>query len=78
MLSHRESKHAIVTSISGTLLDDQVLGVNVEAVTGLDGDHDHDEEADPLHDEDTEVDHSLIHCHWSLKFIHIAAYLTLE
>ena len=60
VLSHGESKHTIVTSVSGTLLDDQVLGVNVEAVAGLDGDHDHEEETDPLHDEDTEDDHSLI------------------
>ena len=41
-------------------MDDQVLGVNIETVAGLDGHEDHQEEADPLHDEDTEDDHSLI------------------
>jgi len=41
-------------------VDDQVLGVNIETVAGLDGHEDHQEEADPLHDEDTEDDHSLI------------------
>ena len=60
MLSHGEAKHTIVTGISGTFVDDQVLGVNIETVAGLDGHEDHQEEADPLHDEDTADDHSLI------------------
>ena len=60
MLSHGEAKHTIVTGISGTFVDYQVLGVNIETVAGLDGHEDHQEEADPLHDEDTADDHSLI------------------
>ena len=60
VLSHGEAEHTIVTGISGTFVDDQVLGVNIETVAGLDGHEDHQEEADPLHDEDTEDDHSLI------------------
>ena len=60
VLGHGESEHAVITRVPRALLDHQVLGVNVEAVAGLDGDHDHEEEADPLHDEDTEDDHSLI------------------
>ena len=56
MLSHGEPEHTVITRVPGTFLDHQVLGVDVEGVTGVD--QDEEEQADtpePRHDEAEDV-----------------------
>ena len=56
MLGHRESEHAVIARVPWAFLDHQVLGVDVEGVTG-DG-QDEEEQRDtpePLHDEAEDI-----------------------
>ena len=52
MLGHGEPEHAVITGIPGALLDHQVLGVDVEGVTGVDQDEEEQRNTpEPRHDE---------------------------
>lgn len=56
MLGHGEAEHAVITGVPGAGLDHQVLGVDVEGVTGVDQDEEEQRDApEPRHDEAEDV-----------------------
>ena len=60
MLGHGESEHAVITRVPRTLLDHQVLGVDVEGITSVDQNEEEQRETpEPLHDEAEDVTESL-------------------
>lgn len=60
MLGNWEPEHAVITRIPRTLLDHQVLGVDVEGITGVDQDEEEQRETpEPLHDEAEDVTEGL-------------------